>query len=621
MLLAGKDNKDETQSLRYLLFCYWRYIKKERRIQSAALFVLMIFASFAEVLTLGATIPFLGILTIPEKVMNYPLLHPLIHYLGIRTPTDLLLPITIIFISIAITAALIRIMLLWAQSVLSFTIASDIGREIYQRILYQPYVVHTVQNSSQTITAILVKSKHVIVYIVIPLMNVLNSSLLVFSIVIVLMLIEPVRTLIVISCFIAVYLLIVFFSKSILKRDSRELSTSQTLAVKSLQEGLGGIRDIILDGTQRTYINIYQSVDRRLWKAQVNTQIIGGSPRFIIEAISMSLIAGIGYKLAGNQGKLIAAIPYIGAMAIAAQRLLPNMQQIYSGWTLIRSWHNTIQEVVEMLNQPLPEYADSPPPKPIEFQTTIKFQNIDFRYSEFAPFVLKGLTLEILKGSRVGIIGPTGCGKSTFLDLFMGLLNPENGVLKIDGEVINDRNIRSWQAHIAHVPQDVYLADSSIAENIAFGIPVEHIDHARVRKAAEMACIADVIDSWKDNYNSRVGERGVQLSGGQRQRIGIARALYKQADVIVFDEATSSLDNQTELAVSDSIRQLGNDITVLIIAHRISTLQGCDKIIELENGKVKRQVTYDQLISDMHIETKPFVDDKFNSPKSSCSRN
>jgi ATP-binding cassette, subfamily B, bacterial PglK len=291
------------------------------------------------------------------------------------------------------------------------------------------------------------------------------------------------------------------------------------------------------------------------------------------------------------------AVPILGALALGAQRMLPAMQQSYSAWTSLRGEQDALQDTLALLEQPLPDYAYQPSPEPISFQRQILFNNISFRYSPQAPWVLKNLTLTIAKGSRVGFIGTTGSGKSTLLDLLMCLLPPTEGTFKVDGQAINSTNLRAWQAHIAHVPQAIFLADSSIAENIAFGLPKNEIDHARVRLAAEQAQISDAIESWPQQYNTFVGERGVRLSGGQRQRIGIARALYKQADVIVFDEATSALDNDTEEAVMQAIESLSKDLTILIIAHRLTTLKNCPQIVELGDCAIKSIGSYQDLIS------------------------
>lgn len=222
---------------------------------------------------------------------------------------------------------------------------------------------------------------------------------------------------------------------------------------------------------------------------------------------------------------------------------------------------------------------------------------MNFRYENQLPIVLKDINLNIKKGSRIGFIGSTGGGKSTLIDIIMGLLSPSGGTLEIDGQVITSSNNRAWQDHIAHVPQTIFLADSTIEENIAFGIPREMIDSSRVRAAAQQAQIAETIEAWPSQYQTIVGERGVRLSGGQRQRIGIARALYKQADVIVFDEATSALDYETEEAVIQSIKGLSENLTLIIVAHRLTTLKYCSQIVELQDGSIKRICSYDEVIN------------------------
>jgi len=283
---------------------------------------------------------------------------------------------------------------------------------------------------------------------------------------------------------------------------------------------------------------------------------------------------------------MVSAIPVLGALALGAQRLLPALQQAYSAYSAIKGSKSSFEDVLNLLDQPLPEYVGQPAPEPIPFAKEIKLNNLDFRYTEDSPWVLKNINLSLKKGSRIGFIGVTGSGKSTLLDIIMGLLSPTNGGLSIDQQLIDNQNRRAWRAHIAHVPQNIYLSDGTIEENIAFGIAKELIDHQRVKKAAQQAQIAELIEQWKGGYQTFVGERGVRLSGGQRQRIGIARALYKQADVLIFDEATSALDNKTEQAVMSAIEGLDKKLTILIIAHRLTTLKGCDQIVEISKENV-----------------------------------
>ena len=320
------------------------------------------------------------------------------------------------------------------------------------------------------------------------------------------------------------------------------------------------------------------------------------SPRYALEALGMLLISALAYMLALQPNGIAKAIPVLGVLALGAQRLLPILQLAYSSLSTIQGGQASLKDALELLEQPLPEYADQPPVRPLMFRKQIELKNLSFRYTEQTPLVLNNLNLEISKGSRTGFIGVTGSGKSTLLDVVMGLLQPTDGALEIDGQSITSANNRAWQAHIAHVPQAIYLSDSTIEENIAFGIPKGNIDHNRVKQAAQQAQIAHIIESWPKKYNTYVGERGIRLSGGQRQRIGIARALYKQADVIIFDEATSALDNDTEQAVMEAIESLGNELTILIIAHRLTTLKNCTQVVEIGEEGIKRIGTYTDIV-------------------------
>lgn len=283
----------------------------------------------------------------------------------------------------------------------------------------------------------------------------------------------------------------------------------------------------------------------------------------------------------------------LGALALGAQRLLPALQQVYSGWAVLKGYNAALVAVLAMLDQQMPALSNITAPLP--WRQQLQLQSVSFRYAPEMPEVLRALTLEIHRGERLGLIGGTGSGKSTTVDLLMGLLVPTEGQLLVDGQDLHDPKrpelLSAWRANIAHVPQSIYLADSSIAENIAFGVPVDQIDQERVRRAAAQAQIAAFIEASDEGYESFVGERGIRLSGGQRQRIGIARALYKQADVLVFDEATSALDSDTERAVMEALAGLSRDLTLVMIAHRLSTVAHCDRVIELRQGVVLREMT------------------------------
>lgn len=310
----------------------------------------------------------------------------------------------------------------------------------------------------------------------------------------------------------------------------------------------------------------------------------------------MVLIAMLAYALSRQEGGIAAALPVLGALALGAQRLLPALQQSYSAWAYITGGTPALADTIELLDSPIKPELLQPQPDPLSFSDSITFDHVSFRYSKDGPWILDGLRMTIRKGARIGIVGSTGSGKSTALDLLMGLLTPASGTLEVDGKTITGELVRAWQRTIAHVPQSIFLSDSTLAENIAFGVPPDRIDMQRVKSAAARAHIAEFIESRPEGYKAMVGERGIRLSGGQRQRIGIARALYKQASVLIFDEATSALDNVTEQSVMEAIQGLDRDLTVIIVAHRLTTVRHCDGIFEMHDGQVAHSGSFSELM-------------------------
>jgi ATP-binding cassette subfamily B protein len=564
--------------------------------QLIALFILMCLVSFAEIISIGAVLPFLGALTAPEQVFKHPIAQPFINILALSKPEQLLLPLTIVFAIAALCSGVLRLVLHWGQTRLSYAIGADFGSSIYRRTLYQPYVVHLNRNSSEVISAISTKADAIVYTILLPLLVILSSCMMLLTIFVALMLFEPTIALGAILGFGAVYGLTIYMTKSRLSIYSRVISDEQTSIVKTLQEALGGIRDVLIDGTQAIYCRIYQNADERLRRAQAGVVMIGGTPRYAVEALGMVVIAVLAYILALRPQGLGSAIPVMGALALGAQRMLPVLQQGYSSWSAFRSSEGSLDDVLSLLDQPLPSYVEAPIQAPLPFQKQIVLDGVSFKYGSEQPWVLDDVCLTIPKGSKFGFIGATGGGKSTVLDVVMGLLTPTTGSLKVDGQCVAESNGRSWQAHIAHVPQSIFLTDASIAENIAFGVPNNKIDYARVRLAAQRAQISTTIESWADQYNTFVGERGMRLSGGQRQRIGIARALYKSVDILILDEATSALDGETERAVMNALGGIDREITVLMVAHRLSTLRDCTHIVELVNGRVQREGSYAEIV-------------------------
>lgn len=573
----------------------WKYLSARRRKQIWAILFLMIVASLAEVISMGAVIPFLTILTAPERIQDVAIINQVLDWFNLTLVSDQLLWLTIFFSASAFFSGAIRLTLLWAQTRLSQAIGADLDIEIYRRTLHQPYQVHVSRNSSELIAGVSQKASAVVNSMIFPALTIVSSILMVLSILIALLILQPYVALGTFLGFGLIYFCLVYFLRIKLKKVGIEISQMQVRVVKALQEGLGGIRDVLIDGTQEYFCQSFSNANVVLRRASSVTRIIAGAPRFVIEAVAVILIAIVSFILADAESGLIGAIPVLGAFALGAQRILPVLQQIYVSIISLRTGDASVSDAIVLLQQPIMN-VDSKALQKLSFSHEIEFKNLDFSYHQNSKFSLSSINFRILKGSRVGIIGTTGSGKSTLVDVLMGLLPATKGELLVDGVPITKFNNRSWQLNIVHVPQSIFLADTSIAENIAFGVPKDEINMKRVVEAATKAQIADSIESWPSRYDTYVGERGVRLSGGQRQRIGIARALYRQATVIVMDEATSALDNQTESSVMDAISQLDPDLTIIIVAHRLSTLRDCTQIVEILDGKVSRVGTFDEIV-------------------------
>jgi ATP-binding cassette subfamily B protein len=580
-----------------LLLGLWGHLKANRRRQFVWVMALTAFSAFAEIASIGAVIPFIAALTQPDRLMSWPIVARLARGFGIASGDELILPLTIGFAVIAVVSNATRMLLLWASARLAFCSGADLSSEVYRRTLYQPYSVHIARNSSEVISGITNKVGGTVLGVMFPLMTLISYGVSLLATLVALLIIDPWLALGAGFGFGACYGIISWFSRRRLRSNSRRIATEYTLVVKALQEGLGGIRDVLLDGSQPVYCDVYRRAEVSLRRAQGDNVFISQSPRFSMEAIGMVLIAGLAFGLSRQSHSVAAALPVLGALALGAQRLLPALQQVYGAWATMAGCHALLKDTLELLNQPLPAYAASRRPPPLPFRREVRFEQVRFRYTETGPWVIDNLNLTISKGARVGLVGGTGSGKSTTLDLLMGLLRPSAGLISVDGQPLDSSRILAWQASIAHVPQNIFLADTTLSGNIAFGVPAADVDQDRVRRAAARAQVCEFVDSMPDGFESLVGERGVRLSGGQKQRIGIARALYKEASVLVLDEATSALDNSTERSVMDAIEGLSRELTVIMIAHRLSTVQRCDTIVELESGRLIAQAPYEQLLS------------------------
>jgi ATP-binding cassette subfamily B protein len=579
-----------------LLKDLWSCFGPSRKRQFFLIILLMFAASLFEIVSIGAVIPFLGALASPEKVFDTPQLQFLFKFFDLTSPDQMLLPMTAIFCCAAIMSGLMRLLLLWAINRISFSIGSDLSIQVYRHLLYQSYSFHLKHSSSTAISSISSKVDAVIYQVLVQVLVMISSSLILCLIFLTLILIDPLITLLIFFGFSCVYGSIIFFTKNKIKRNSISIAEESTEAIKCLQEGLGGIRDIILDNSQEVYCEIYKKADLSLRHSQSSNQFIGGSPKFIIEAIGLTLIAILAYFLSLGAGGVLGGVPILGAIALGAQRLLPVLQQLFNSWAIVNGAKSSLRVVMDLLGLTMPLLEiKTDQMEVLKYEQVIELKDLGFKYDQSGPDVIRNINLKIYKGSRIGIVGPTGSGKSTLLDLLMGIQEPTVGEISVDGVKIAANNVNSWRAQIAHVPQAIFLADRTILENIAFGVPKSEIDYDRVIEAAKKAQISDAIEGWKNRYETYVGERGIRLSGGQKQRIGLARALYKNANLIILDEATSALDYETEDLIMQTIDSLSEELTVVIVAHRLNTLKNCDQIILVDNYGIKLADSYEDL--------------------------
>jgi ATP-binding cassette subfamily B protein len=570
------------------------FLPKRRRYQATGLLVLMLMGGLAEVFTLAAVFPLLSFMADPGVVRTSELGRQIARF-GIE-PQALSLPLlAALFCVVAVAAAAIRIALAWATQTFAFRMTYDLGVGLYDRMLHQPYPFHAQLNSSSIVAAVN-NVQRLLGGMLLPVMHGVSAVILGTFILAGLLVLKPSVALAAIAGFGGIYLLVTLLTRGRLRRNAIAISAMRRLRVQAVQEGLGGIRDVLIDNSQQVYIRKFAKLDNKLRSAQAGNSLIAVTPRFVVEALGMVFIVGIAVVLNAVNGTLAGSLPILAVLALGAQRLLPLLQQIYNAWASVTGNGAMFLNVVDLLRRPVPPRFSAKDITPLPMRSAVRLERITFHYSESGPAVVKDVELVIPRGSRIGFVGKSGSGKSTLIDLVMGLLWPTAGRITIDGETLGEHNVRGWQQQIAHVSQHIFLADASILENVAFGVPPREIDESRVWRACEQAELADMVRALPNGLETQIGERGVRLSGGQRQRIGIARALYKQASVLILDEATSALDDETEAGIMRATHRLGRDYTVLMIAHRVTTLRDCDVIYRMEHGRITKQGSYDEVV-------------------------
>jgi len=550
---------------------------------------LQIISAGSEILSLAAVLPFLSSLTNAQQLLIQPTVEPWLKFFSIDTEQQLVVFMAFFFSGAITLSNVLRLITIRVQYYLSAKIGNTISAEVYRRILYQPYSFHSQHSSSEIISLSTSDAANVSGNLIPSVFYLITNSFIVIAIIGTLLVLDPWIALGAIIVVGGCYRLIIVKTRETLRINGQKISQLNAESVKAIQEGLGGIRDVLLDGTQDIFESAYRQANRAMLQAQGANNFIAMSPRFLVEPIIMCAIAALSVIIAYDGDQLQRVLPLLGALALGANRLLPALQQSYVSLSNIRSNQASLVKVNQALCRPVCSQQLVPAGQKLELLSELRFEDVWFSYSlNQSDWVLSGVNFSIKANTMVAFTGPTGCGKSTTADLILGLLHPQRGRITVDGTLLTIQQMRSWQSNIAHVPQQIYLSDATIAENIAFGVPREEIDMARVQKAAHLALISDFIEKRPLAYQEMVGERGMRLSGGQRQRIGIARALYKKASVIVFDEATSALDNSTEKEVMAAIEGLTDKLTIILIAHRLSTIENADTVYEFQAGQIRK---------------------------------
>lgn len=572
----------------------YKVLKSARHRQLALLGMMMLVYSFLEAISIGAMVPFLGVLMSPDKVANMQIVLPVVAFFEINSHNELRLLFTLLFVAIILSTGSFRILYYWFQVRLSTSIGVDLSVQVYENTLYQPYGELIKRNSSE-ILAGAHKARELVGSIIQPTLTFFSSFFLLVIVLLTLLLIEPLVAISGVLGFGSLYVLATLISKRFLHINSLAYAKEMGRVNKAIQEGVGGIRDVIIDGTQATLSKSYRDALSRMQYAAAGNALVAQVPRFVIEMLGLTLLSGITFAIVARDASLIDAIPSLGAIALGGQRLLPVLQQAYVAYVTVRGGIDSTIDALDLLGQSIAREKESYTTDCLPFKNSVQLDNLGFAYSSDLKPVLNNVNIEIKRGTRIGLIGTTGCGKSTLVDMIMGLLSPSNGSIYVDGIRLCEKNIRAWHSSLSHVPQSIYLTDASVAQNIALGVEPQEIDMERVKWAAKIAQLAETISGLEVGYDTFVGERGIRLSGGQRQRIGIARAIYKNPSILILDEATSALDSVTENKVIEALQLLNKEMTIITIAHRVEALRYCDVIYKLDCGTVIWQGSYSQV--------------------------
>ncbi len=574
-------------SLTFLFLKLFSSLERERKKSLIFGFLLIILNGISEIILLASFVIFLE--TIDGKlVSNNKFINSIGEFFDLNQ-NQLNLIVLFTFLTIIIISSSLRVITIRKNIYLAAEIGNDIGFNVLKNTLSREYIEFSKDDSSRVIslatteTAFTVASIKFFLYLI-------SSLFIAICIVISLIIINPLMTLTITISLLLAYLLIATTIRKTLSKNSHNLAKSSKVQVKLLQNILGAIRDIKLDDNEDFYLSNYYTLDQKIRRMQAKSQFLSSFPKYVIEGIGMFSIILIAIILTLNNSNS-EILPRLGVLALGAQRLLPSLQQTYASWTIIKSYKKSNKDIIDIIDKPKVIQKHNLKNIQFDFDNKIQIRDISFLYEDSKSYTLKNFNLEIKKTHNIGITGASGSGKSTFLDILMGLIKPTDGSIFVDNHNIyqNQELLILWKRIISHVPQRIFLTNDTILSNIAFGKEIHEIDFDKLYECCKVANILKFIENLPEGFNTYVGERGVRVSGGQIQRIGIARALYKEPEIIFLDEATSALDYKNEEKVISNITNFAKDITLITVSHRIKTLKNCDHIYQIENSCIMKK--------------------------------
>ncbi len=573
--------------------------RRERR-QFWLLTALMVVVAFAEVVGISAVLVLLNVIADPSTIQSNAYLSLAYSYAGFSSDFNFMVGLSLVVLLVVLGGLAVKAVGTYASIRFATMRGFTVSSRLLESYLGQPYAWFLARNSSEIAKNVLVEVDGVVTRVMAPAFRMIASVLMVLAIIGLLMVVDPLITVLAAGLLGLSYALVYIVLRERMRRLGEVMMRAFAERFRIAQEAVGGIKEVKLLGLEDTYMQLYRKAAQKSARAQATIGVVSELPRFALEAISFgTLLTLILVLLLRSGGSIVEAVPTLGVFALSVMRLLPALQQVYQALASIRGALAILETVVKD-HGGVPDAPAGMPQvqQPLHLRHQLDLSGINFSYAAAGRPALRGLDMKIAACTTVGIVGGTGAGKTTLVDLVLGLLIPDSGSLSVDQVLLTPANLRAWQKSVGYVPQTIFLTDDTIAANIAFGVPAEQIDMQAVERAARTAALHDFVSSeLPQAYDTVVGERGVRLSGGQRQRIGIARALYRNPTLLIMDEATSALDNITERDVMEAVQNIRADKTIILIAHRLTTVRNCDTIFLMEQGRVVAQGTYDELVA------------------------